>query len=391
MTDPKTVFTPLTTVTGEVIETTQAGVVTVSPLLAAGVHAADPIRLAQILQELAADAALTLSARSHEDFCNAMRAWGDDLVDLAVVVMTPVAVAGVVAAELLEALAIEVLRFKFPRLAAMLSLSGAIVEDPGLGSRIDWQALRDFMLVTPELVDETFWDDIFGTADMETTGRMPALLAAMLIVAPEAVAALNSGDLRIAPLPPPPTPPGASPRWQSLRQNSTGWVPITFPLRKEDGKLKVAPFPDLLGGFDPELAISLLIRSQRRPVTGRHVTDFEMWLAPSSDAEFHELRTSAGFVTRLEPGVRVGVGFDGGAGTWNAAVEPRPGSTSRRAPTRRRWQSAVTPPRVPPTCSSGRRTTPASSPATWAWRCACASSVSPASRSWGGSRASGSC
>ena len=54
------------------------------------------------------------------------------------------------------------LRFKFPRLASMLSLAGAIVDDPGLGSRFDWEKLRDFMLVTPELVDETFWDELFG-------------------------------------------------------------------------------------------------------------------------------------------------------------------------------------------------------------------------------------
>jgi hypothetical protein len=327
MTDgARTVFAPLTTVTGEVIDTARSGLVTVSPILEAGVAAANPVRLAQILEELAADAALTLSARSHDDFCNAMRAWGEDLVELAVVVLSPVAAAGVVAAELVEALAIELLRWKFPRLASMLSLAGAIVEDPGLGSRIDWEALRDFMLVTPELVDETFWDDLFGTADMDVTGRMPALLAAMLIVAPEVLSALNAGDLSIAPLPPPPTPPDASTEWKNLRANSTGWVPITFPLRTEDDRLRISDFPDLRGGFDPELAISLLIRSQRRPVGGRTVTDFELWLHPSTDAAFHELRTSAGFVTRLEPGVRVGAGYDGGAGTWNAAVEPRPGS-----------------------------------------------------------------
>ena len=123
----------------------------------------------------------------------------------------------------------------------MLSLAGAIVEDPGLGSRFDWEALRDFMLVTPELVDETFWDDLFGTADMDTTGRMPALLAALLIVAPKTVSALNAGDLRIAPLQPPPTPADASPQWASLRANSTGWVPITFPLRTEDERLADLP------------------------------------------------------------------------------------------------------------------------------------------------------
>ena len=49
------------------------------------------------------------------------------------VVLTPLAAAGVVGAELLEALVIELLRFKFARLASMLSLAGAIVDHPGLG------------------------------------------------------------------------------------------------------------------------------------------------------------------------------------------------------------------------------------------------------------------
>ena len=70
---------------------------------------------------------------------------------------------------------------------------------------------------------------------MDVTGRMPALLAALLIVAPETVSALNAGDLRIAPLAaaadahPTPRRSGAS-----LRARSTGWVPITFPLRIDD-------------------------------------------------------------------------------------------------------------------------------------------------------------
>jgi hypothetical protein len=320
------VLGPVTTVTGEVIDTARASATTASPILIAGLEAANPVRLAAILQDLAADAALTLSARSHEEFCDALRAWGNDLVELAEVVLTPLAAAGVVGLELTEALAIELLRFKIPRLASMLSLAGAIVEDPGLGSRFDWERLRDFMLVSPELVDETFWDDLFGEADMETSGRMPALLAAMLIVAPETLSALNAGTLRIAPLAPASTPADASPEWQRLRERSTGWIPITLPLRTVGGKLKISDFPDLRGGFDPELAISLLIRSQRRPAGGRRVTDFEMWLHPSVDAERHELRTSAGFITALEPGVRAGVGYDGGTGTWNALVEPRPGS-----------------------------------------------------------------
>ena len=326
MTDPKSIFTPVTVVADEVIETARSGLVTVSPILAAGVASANPVRLAAILQDLMADAALTLAARSHDDFCDAMKAWGEDLLELAEVVLTPLAAAGVVGAELLEALAIEVLRFKFKRLASMLSLAGVIVDHPGLGSRIDWEALRRFMLSTPELVDETFWDDIFGEADLDTTGRMPALLAALLIVAPEAISALRSGDLRISPLLPPPTGDGASPAWVQLRENSAGWMPITFPLRIEDGGLRLAQFTDLRGGFDPELAISLFIRSQRRSVGGRRATDFEMWLHPSTDAAFHGLRTASGFVVRLEPGVRTGIGYDGGTRTWNAAVEPRTGA-----------------------------------------------------------------
>ena len=322
------VLGPLTTVTGEVIDTARAerhhGLA--DPALRAWTprtRCASP----RILEDLAAAAALTLNARSQDEFCNALRAWGDALVELAEVVLTPLAAAGVVGLELTEALVIELLRFKLPRLASMLSLAGAIVEDPGLGSRFDWERLRDFMLVTPELVDETFWDDLFGEADMETSGRMPALLAAMLIVAPETISALNAGTLRIAPLAPPPTPTDASPQWKSLRERSTGWIPITFPLRTVDGHLTLSDPPDLRGGFDPELAISLLIRSQRRPAGGRTVTDFEMWLHPSGDAERHELRTSAGFITALEPGVRAGVGYDGGA----TDLERR---ESRRGPAR---------------------------------------------------------
>ena len=324
MTDAaSSVFTPVTIVADEVIDTARSSLVTVSPILAAGAAAANPVRLAAILQDLAADAAQTLAARSHDEFCAAMKAWGEDLVELATVVLTPLGAAGVVASELLEALVIEALRFKFPRLASILSLAGVIVDDPGLGSRFDWEALRDFMLATPDLVDETFWDGIFGDADLDVTGRMPALLAALLIVAPETISALNAGDLRLAPLLPPPTAPDASPSWKQLRERSTGWVPITFPLQldeENENRLKLADFEELRGGFQPELAISLLIRSQRRVVGGRTVTDFEMWLHPSTDAPFHELRTSSGFVTRLEPGVSVGAGYDGGTGTWNAAI-----------------------------------------------------------------------
>ncbi|CAN5259125.1 hypothetical protein BH18ACT12_BH18ACT12_08990 [soil metagenome] len=318
MTDGIPVFGPVSVDTGEALDLAKSGLVKSAPCLAAGIALANADEIADILDDFLADAARTLTVTSQEDFCRAMRAWGDDIVDLATVMLTPVANAG---SDVVQMLVIEVLRIKFARLAAMMSLAGAIVDNPHLGAHFDFEKLRDFMLATPDLVDESFWDELFGPGD--SGSRMVALLVALLIVAPETLAALNAGDLEIAPLEPPPTTGDASPEWASLRANSTGWVPITLPLRTDNG-LEVAELTELRGGFDPELAISVLIRSQRRPVGGRTVTDFEFWVQPSVDAAAYEVRTSSKYVARVEPGVRVGLGYDGGAGTWNAAIEPRP-------------------------------------------------------------------
>jgi hypothetical protein len=316
VTDGIPVFGPVSVNTGEALDLAKSGLVKGSPYLAAGIALANADEIAEILEDFLADAARTVTATSHEEFCGALRAWGNDLVHLATVLLSPVVATG---ADVVEMLAIELLRIKFPRLASMLSLAGAIVDNPHVGSHIDWEKLRAFMLASPELVDESFWDELFGAGD--SGSRMVALLAAMLIVAPETIMALNAGDLGIAPLLPPPTSPTASPQWKNLRANSAGWIPITVPLRTEDGKLKISHTTDLRGGFHPELAISVLIRSQRRQSAGRTVTDFEFWVHPSADAEAYEVRTSADFVARVEPGVPLGLGYDGGAGTWSAAIE----------------------------------------------------------------------
>lgn len=320
MSDGIPVFGPVSVNTGEALDLAKSGLVKSAPFLAAGIAFANADEIAEILQEFVADAARTLTATSHEEFCGAMRAWGDDLVRLATVMLTPVATVG---SDVVQMLAVEVLRIKFRRLASMLSLAGAIVDNPRVGAHVDFEKLRDFMLATPDLVDEGFWDELFGPGD--SGSRMVALLVALLIVAPETIAALNAGDLQIAPLPPPPTAPDASQEWKDLRASSTGWVPITLPLRSH-GDLKISEFTDLRGGFDPELAISVLVRSQRRQAAGRTITDFELWIHPSADAASYEVRTSSSFVARVEPGVRLGLGYDGGLGTWNAAIEPRPGS-----------------------------------------------------------------
>lgn len=318
---PVPLFGPVTLNTSEALREAKGGLVKSAPYLAAGIAIANADEILEITEDLLADALRTLTVTSQQELCSALRAWGRDLEHLAEVILSPVADAS---ADLVQMLAIEVLRIKFARLASMLSLGGAIVDNPHVGAHFDFEKLRAFMLATPDLVDESFWDELFGAGD--DSSRMLALLVATLIVAPETLAALNTGDLRIAPLESPPTDETrSSPEWIALRERSSGWIPITLPLivDDDDGHLEVADGPDLRGGFDPELALSILFRSQRRPSGGRTVTDFEAWVQPSVDAERYEVHTSSNYIAEVDPGVPLGLGYDGGNGTWNAAIAPR--------------------------------------------------------------------
>ena len=282
----------------------------------------------RILVELTADTASLVSASNHEEFCDALKRWGEDFAELATVLFGGVVAIG--ADVSLFAIA-QILRAKFPRLAAVLSVAGVIVDHPTIGSTIDREALQEFLVNPPGLINENFWDELFAADDIEGTGRLPAMLLALLLLAPDTVSAMRRGELRVAALAPPPVADPLSP-WGQLRGNSLAWIPITFPLRAgEDGRLVLEEFPDLGNDIQPGVAMSVLIRSQRRLDAGRTVTDFEIWMQPSIDADTHELRTGSGVVVRLEPGVRAGFGYDGGNGVWNAAVRPRNGQPTNEA------------------------------------------------------------
>lgn len=285
----------------------------------AGLSALDESDIDRILVELNADTVALVQAGNHEEFCDALRRWGEDFVELVAILFGGLAVIG---ADVSQIAIAEVLRSQLPRLGAVLSLAGVIVDHPIAGSTINFEALRDFLVNPPGLINETFWDETFAAGDIEGTGRLPAMLIALLLLAPATVSAMRRGELRLAPLEPPPVADPLSP-WGQLRANSTGWIPITFPLRRGDGgRLVLEEFADLGNNVVPGVAMSVLIRSQRRSTGAGVVTDFEMWIHPGEDAADYELRTGSGVVVRLTPGVRTGFGYDGEAATWNAAVRP---------------------------------------------------------------------
>jgi hypothetical protein len=315
----------VTSATAETIDVVRVSPFVESTFLAAGLLAADAARIEAALAELLADVAALAVVRDHDEFCAVLRTWGADIVKLAEAVLGVVAPPGMTGSELAEVLVIELLRAKFGRLATLLAAAGVIVDTPGLGSAFDWEKLRDFLLDGPGVVSEDFWDSFLDATNPVATGAVPALMAALFVLAPEAFA-MRSGDLRIAGLDPPPTTGDASAYWRGLRQASRGWISITLPLETRDGEL-VLPDPTDLGGANrPERAMSLLFRSRRRASGGRNVTDFETWVFPSADELSFERPLPGGAFLRVQPSVPIGLGYDGTGGTWNAAIAPRAAS-----------------------------------------------------------------
>src|SRR5262245_52486882 len=138
---PVPLFGPVTLNTSEALREAKGGLVKSAPYLAAGIAIANADEIVEIVQDLLADTLRTLTVTSQQELCNALRAWGRDLEHLAEVILSPVADAG---ADLVQMLAIEVLRIKFARLASMMSLAGAIVDNPHVGAHFDFEKLRDF-------------------------------------------------------------------------------------------------------------------------------------------------------------------------------------------------------------------------------------------------------
>ena len=280
-------------------------------------------QVSDLLQQLIA-ARDTINQPTTASVSASIRVWCRVVVELAELLAPSLVAAGVIGIDLIQAMLVVALRATAPRVAAVLTLAGVIVDNPLVGSRVDFQALGAFLSDPPALVDEKYWDSVFADQGIEGTGRGVAQLIALLLLAPDTVATLRRGQTAIAVLPPPPVADSATPAWHDLRERSTGWIPITLPLVADSaGRLALSNLSELRGDFDPETTMSLLFRSQRRATATGAVTDFEAWVYPSADAAAYQLGRDAGFTGRLVPGRRIGLGYDGSAGTWNAAVRGR--------------------------------------------------------------------
>lgn len=214
-----------------------------------------------------------------------------------------------------DALLIRLLDERLPRTAAFLTLAGVIVRDPPGSDTIDRVRARQVLTDPGTAVNEELWDALLGDTGLPGTGRLPAVLLGLLILAPQTILALARGDLQVAGLPAPPT--DAPGEWRTLRERSEGWISITVPI---GDPARPAPVPggilDLVADLEPDLSATLAIRSQRRSTATGPVTDFEMWLALADRADRWQLDLASDWFFRVEPGINVGFGHDG---AWHGA------------------------------------------------------------------------
>ena len=205
---------------------------------------------------------------------------------------------------------------QMPRLAAYLSMRRIITNSPEDGApTIDTDELADVISSPNTLVDEQFWTAILGDDPASGTGRLPAVLVALLIMAPQSIAVIANDNLKIAALPAPSTrEPGL---WRQFRQASENWLSVTLPIGDPSEE---SPTPgsllDLVSGIRPDFAATIAGRANR--VGGANPkTDFEFWLALSIDEDRWKYELGNGWVIEVEPGLSFGFGRV--AGDWQIA------------------------------------------------------------------------
>ena len=248
----------------------------------------------------------------------------------------------------LDSLIARVLEERMPRTAAFLMLVGVIVPEPDGRDRIDWPKAQQFFTDPGTLVNEELWDALLGDASIPGTGRLPAVIIGALLLAPQTILALARGDLRVAPLLPPPTDgPGA---WRQFRERTANWISLTMPDRRPR-----RPCPDAAATSStgvPTWSPTSVRHSRCDPIgcrypaaAARSSSCGSRWPSEDDRGATTEADAGNGWYVRIEPGISAGFGYDG---EWHGAFRQmldqrlagartrRPGDRDLRAGARRR-------------------------------------------------------
>ncbi|MCK5314058.1 MAG: hypothetical protein KAJ53_03000, partial [Anaerolineales bacterium] len=211
----------------------------------------------------------------------------------------------------------RVLQAEMPRLADYFSLRGVIVSDATGTERVDWNKLANLFKQPSTLIDEQLWSSFLGQDAASGAGRRPAILVALLILAPRTIQAIVHNNLKIAALPAPETRiPGD---WRNFRKASEDWISVTLPF---GDPTSANPNPeniyDLVSRIQPDIAVTLAGMSDRVSTGGGNFrTDFEFWLALALNDDEWTLDFGNGWLMEVKPGVSFGFGRHGG--NWDAA------------------------------------------------------------------------
>jgi len=232
------------------------------------------------------------------------------------------------ATDALDQLLVRVLFSQFPRTAATLVTVGVITAETDTAGNtswdIDWPALQDFFLDPETLINEQTWEDLFADLGHPHSGRLPAVLAAMILLAPRTILALHRNQLGVDGLPNPPIYSGDNASaWAQYRDGSSEWLSFTLPF---GDPLAVSPNPPgamhWQADLAPDMSATLAFRSARRAQGLDTVTDFEAWLALGLDADVWKHELGNHWFIQVEPGLGAGFGKDGVADQWHGAFAP---------------------------------------------------------------------
>ena len=284
---------------------------------------ADDPALAPALQALDAAAAAIADADDLGPWAEAVANWHGALESLA---QTAFERGAAEAPEALGELAARVLMSRTPRTAAALVLAGVIVNDGTPEAprwRLDFDAFADFVTAPETLIDEQRWEELFADLGHPHSGRLPAVVAGLLLMAPRALLAIINDQLDIAGPPPPLVRGDPNAPWGRFRGSTEDWLSFTLPLGDPTAANPDPAGPyDWTAGLEPDLSGTLAFRSARRLAAGSPVIDFEMWLAVGLDQDRWRFDLGGDWFIEVTPGITAGFGRDGGADQWHGAFAP---------------------------------------------------------------------